>query len=327
MFRFEHPWWLLGLIALLAVALGWRWLRRRGVTRFADPALLPWVQLPGSGRQGIVSPLLALWLGVALLVVALANPQWGTPKSGGQDTMAARVVVLLDLSRSMKVTDIPPDRLGAAKALVEALALELPPSTRIGLRVFDGQSHWVHGLTADRAVLRHFLALARADTLPSRGSRVELALDQTAEALKDKPGTLVVLLTDGHAPYWEPQPPTPNLKAYGKTLRLVTVGMGTASGGPVPKVHGDGEVYFRNEQAISRLQKALLQRLTAQLGGKYFDFDPALAPRLAKMGETPSPTTASQRDWQWHSLRIWPLAGALFCLALAFWPIRWRRSA
>ncbi|HID01087.1 MAG TPA: VWA domain-containing protein, partial [Piscirickettsiaceae bacterium] len=149
MFRFEQPVWLLLLVVPPVLAWVWRRLRQRIIQRYADEALLPWVQVNAAGKGRGAVALWALALAWSLWVVALAHPQWGAPKADTAQAVGSDVVILLDLSRSMAVTDVAPSRLGAAKALIDAVAARLPETSRIGLRVFDGHSHWVHGLTTD----------------------------------------------------------------------------------------------------------------------------------------------------------------------------------
>ncbi len=323
MFRFEQPWVLILLLVPLLVGL-WLFLqRKRQVDQYADAHLLAWVQVKdaGGGRHWF-SPLVMLGVAWCAWVVALANPQW-RESLGQRSSERVEVLVLLDLSRSMAVEDVSPSRLAVAKTLLDGLVNELPHGSRIGFRVFDGQSHWVHGLTEDRTVFRHFLMLAKVDTLPSRGSRVELALQQTAEALGMQPAA-VLLVTDGHAPYWEDQPGLKPNTPYGRTLHLVTVGIGTLSGGSVPNVQKPGVLYFRNEQVHAPLARNLLRQLTQQLGGVYLDYTPGMLPELVKqLARHKKEPEYAQEQWQWKSLGLWPMGAGFILFLLAFYPWRW----
>src|SRR5690606_5017969 len=105
---FAQPWFLAGLLLLLPAGALWLVARRRSTreaTRFSRP---------GRPRQGLVSTLF-LGVAVATLLVAAAQPRWGTtnlPVSrSGSDLM-----IVLDISRSMDATDVEPSRLAAAKA-------------------------------------------------------------------------------------------------------------------------------------------------------------------------------------------------------------------
>ncbi len=331
MLRVEEPLWL-GLLAVLVLVAVWRlWRARLEQQAYADEALRPWVAL-GRTQRWRPTAWTALQLATALLIVALANPQWGERRTQSATQVAADVVFLLDLSRSMAVDDIPPSRFDAARTLIDRLLAALGENSRAGLRVFDGQSHWVVGLTQDHSVVRYFLKRARVDSLPTRGSRVELALGQTAAALQSEGvrQASVVLLSDGHAPYWAQQPRPPALAAYGKAYQLLTVGIGTPQGGFIHDDKAvDGVLHFRNEKVRAPLYETMLQGLTTQLGGSYWRYDSgsglveALKQRIqAFSGQYAHPSA----DWQWHSLRPWFIGGAFVLFMWAFWPVRWRRQ-
>lgn len=330
MLRIEQPVWL-GLLAGLALLALWRlWRARAERQAYADEALLPWVAL-GRTQRWRPTAWTALQLATALLIVALANPQWGDRQVQTSSQVSADVVFLLDLSRSMGVDDIPPSRFDAARTLIDRLLAVLGDTSRVGLRVFDGQSHWVVGLTKDHGVVRYFLKRARVDSLPTRGSRVELALGQTAAALQSEgvEHASVVLLSDGHAPYWAQQPRPDALAAYGKAYQLLTVGMGTPQGGFIRDDRAaDGVLHFRNEKVRAPLYERMLQGLTTQLSGAYWRYDGGarLVNAIIQRIQAFSGQHANQSaDWQWHSLRPWLLGGAFVLFVWAFWPVRRRR--
>ena len=138
-FGFGGPLWLvLAPVALalgpLALALAERSARRaRALTR----------QPPRPRRAGIV----ALALAVALAAVAAAQPRWGE-RTVAVPTGGARVVAVLDVSRSMGVTDVAPSRLAAARAAVTG-AFRALSGDRAALIVFAGDARVRFPLTRD----------------------------------------------------------------------------------------------------------------------------------------------------------------------------------
>ena len=180
-------------------------------------------------------------------------------------------------------------------------------------------------------MVRYFLKRARPDSLPTRGSRVELALGQTAAALQSDGvrHASVVLLSDGHAPYWAQQPQLAALSAYGSQYQLLTVGMGTPQGGVIHDDHAvDGVLHFRNQRVRAPLYERQLRSVTEQLGGQYWRYDngsaliAALKQRIADFSGRHATHT---HEWVWHSLRSVTLLGALAFLVWAFWPVQRRR--
>jgi Ca-activated chloride channel family protein len=96
------------------------------------------------------------WLcaGLALIVVALARPQWGKLDEPVFD-QSREILLAIDLSRSMLTPDVKPSRLGRAKLLIQSL-LEKLAGERVGLVVFSGTAFLQSPLSADYEILREF---------------------------------------------------------------------------------------------------------------------------------------------------------------------------
>ena len=135
--HFEHP-WALALLAAMPL-VGWRAVHHeaRGLvtlsfSRGSDleslvPAQGPWARLRGM-------PVAFRLVAVALLAVALARPQTYRP-SGEIELEGIDIMLVLDLSNSMQETDLAPDRLGAAKLVIDHF-ISRRRNDRIGLVVF-----------------------------------------------------------------------------------------------------------------------------------------------------------------------------------------------
>jgi len=118
--NFTNAWmlhfiWLLPLV-VVGLVLSARH-RTRALARVADPELLG--RLVGSERSGLRFIKGALTLvAFILLIIALAGPRWGSHyqevKQKGVD-----IVLTVDVSPSMQVTDVKPSRLALAKRKVQ----------------------------------------------------------------------------------------------------------------------------------------------------------------------------------------------------------------
>ena len=124
-FHFAYPWWLLGLLAVLPVGA---WLRRSTVhgsmarlNRYADPHLLPHLtgsrELHATERWRRFSRWALLW---SILIIAMAGPRWDYTQIQ-LFTPGSDLVILLDISRSMEVSDVRPSRLARARQEIEDL--------------------------------------------------------------------------------------------------------------------------------------------------------------------------------------------------------------
>ena len=87
--------------------------RWRAMQRFAEPALL--ARLTSEGRKGrrLVKGLLLL-CALGFLLLALAGPRWGNSFQE-VSRKGVDIMVLVDVSRSMAVADIEPNRLERAR--------------------------------------------------------------------------------------------------------------------------------------------------------------------------------------------------------------------
>ena len=151
--RFAHPFWLWLLLAL-PLLLAWRWKgpgsRRLALTVSGTAAYRP---QSGHGWTRLRHLPFALRLaGLALLVLALARPQFGTHTrevtSEGVD-----IVLAIDISTSMAGEDFRPNnRLQEAKAQAERF-IEMREQDRIGLVVFARQAYTQCPLTLDHDML------------------------------------------------------------------------------------------------------------------------------------------------------------------------------
>jgi Ca-activated chloride channel family protein len=129
LYEFQRPGMLLfGLIplALLAVYLVVQGRRRRRLHRFTDaPVPQPWWRH---------IPVVVFTLSLALLTIALATPthDMRIPRN------RAVIMLVIDMSHSMRATDVEPSRLKAAEQAASQFATQLTPGINLGLVAFAG---------------------------------------------------------------------------------------------------------------------------------------------------------------------------------------------
>lgn len=195
--EFLHPWVLLGLLALPALA----WFRRR-------PRAIPALSVPslrGRGHLGRTpdrdrSPASALWtlLPLALLVVGLARPR--LPRGDLPDpSKGIDIMLALDFSRSMAETDFRLER----KRVTRRAALEYVtekfilgrPNDRIGIVCFARNPFLVSPLTLDH---RWAIESMRQTDLAT-GTGIGWAVMAAGNFLRkdSERSKVVILVTDG----------------------------------------------------------------------------------------------------------------------------------
>jgi tetratricopeptide (TPR) repeat protein len=273
MLRFAHPeyLWLLGAVPVIAFALfiADQW-KRRLLTQFISRSLLSQLVPDASGPKRLVKQTLVL-LAVALLILALANPQVGTRleevKRKGID-----VFVALDVSLSMKAEDIRPSRLEKAKRDVSSLLRKLK-GDRVGLIVFAGDAFVQFPLTADYSAADLFINAVDVDAVPTPGTMIGVAIEKALESFrKDLPTQkAIIVVSDGENTEGDISGAIKKAKDAG--VRVYAVGMGTPDGAPIPLYNGGQRTDYKRDRSgnivVTKLDQTALQQIASATGGEY----------------------------------------------------------
>ncbi len=201
---FQSPWWLLALLAVLALAGFYVLLqlrRARYAARFTNVALLGSLVPKRAGWRRHVSFGLVC-LGLAVLVVSLAAPsrEVRVPRD------RATVVMAVDVSLSMQATDIEPDRFSAMQQAAKEFVKVLPARINLGLVSFAGTATTLVTPTTDRdqvSTAIDNLQLAEATAIGDAVftsltaiTNFQSTLESSGEEL---PPARIVLLSDGYS--------------------------------------------------------------------------------------------------------------------------------
>jgi len=145
---FAHPWFFVflafvaGLVALYVIA---QLARQKRILRFANMELLESVAPKRPNRWRHLSAILLI-CSLVLLTIAMAGPQNDvrTPRN------RAVVMLVIDVSQSMRATDVEPSRLAAAQAAAKQFADQLTPGINLGLIAYAGTATVLVSPTANR---------------------------------------------------------------------------------------------------------------------------------------------------------------------------------
>jgi Ca-activated chloride channel family protein len=258
-------WWeLLGLLLVLPVlvAVYFAILRRpkRAAVRFASLALV---------REAMVrAPRWRRHVPAALLLGALAAGVLAVARPSAVITLPSQqrtIIMAIDVSLSMRATDVQPNRLAAAQAAAKAFLEELPSDLRVGIVSFAGTALLIQKPTQNKDDLlaaierlqldRHTaigsgIVMSLATLFPDDGidleslvlgSRQSWRLNRPQEPKAEKkmlkpvpPGSnasaAIVLLTDGRRTTG-PDPLDAARMAADRGIRVFTVGFGSPAGG------------------------------------------------------------------------------------------------
>lgn len=124
--------WLLGVVPLLVLAYVWILHRKKkAAVRYANLAMVNEAHFSGSRLRRHVPPSLFL-IAIVLMIVGMARPAAVVTLPSQHQT----IILAMDVSGSMRATDVKPTRIAAAQSAAKAFIEDQPSSTRIGLVTF-----------------------------------------------------------------------------------------------------------------------------------------------------------------------------------------------
>jgi Ca-activated chloride channel homolog len=171
-FRFAHP-WVLALIPPAVALVLWMELARAPARR----ALFLHSRATelGTQRPGIVArlrdlPTVLRLAAIVLVIVAAARPQ-SSRAADDLEVEGIDIVISLDLSGSMQETDLLPNRLEAAKAVIQDF-VRRRPTDRIGLVVFGREAYTYAPMTLDHGALLRMVGELRLGIVDGNGTAI-----------------------------------------------------------------------------------------------------------------------------------------------------------
>ena len=199
--NFAHPWFLLfllvvaGLVALYVVV---QVARQTRILRFANMELLESVapQRPSRWRH---LPAILLVSSLVLLTIAMAGPQNDVriPRN------RAVVMLVIDVSQSMRATDVEPSRLVAAEEAAAQFADQLTPGINLGLIAYAGTATVLVSPTTNREATKAALGKLQLADRTATGEAIFTALQAIATVGAvigggdGPPPARIVLMSDG----------------------------------------------------------------------------------------------------------------------------------
>lgn len=257
---FATPWWLLLLVPVALVGVGYWWAQRRrhrAVMRFTNLELLDKVapRTP-TWRRHVPAALLAVAL--ILLTIGLAGPtaQTKVPRN------RATVFLVIDVSLSMRATDVAPSRIDAARDAASKFVRELPPTINLGLESFAGTPAILVPPTTNRdEVIQQVHSLKLAESTAT-GEAISTALNGIDAFNASIPGTeggpppaRIVLMSDGKQTVGRDEFATAAIAAQ-RHIPISTISFGTDYGSiTIPEVNGQRVPVPVDDASLSEVAK------------------------------------------------------------------------
>ncbi len=220
-------------------------------------------------------PVVLLLLALTLASTAIARPHVNLLSHVDN----ASVVLLVDVSSSMRADDVEPTRLDAATAAMRSFLDLLPERYRVGLVQFSATAEVLERPTHDRELVRQTLAYLQPDTgtaigdgLATATAVLDRALHETGANLRPgaPPAGAIVLLSDGTQTNGRRSAMQGAAIARRSGYPVYTVALGTAGG----YVQGPGNVLLPVTP-----DPELMEAIAAATGGTTFTAENAPATR------------------------------------------------
>lgn len=275
MFRFEHPYYLYFLLLIPLMVLTFEACQiysKKLKFPVAEESLVRRM-IPGWIKSRVRFRFLLLTISSACLILALANPQW----SGKREKItvsSSDIYIALDISQSMMVEDLPPNRLERAKKVVESL-VEALKGNRIGLILFAGDAFIQVPLTTDYAAVLLTLKSAHPDQIIHQGTAIGESFEIAQRSFRDeeKHQRAIIVVTDGED--HDSEAVSKAKGVYEEGMLVFTIGVGSGEGGFVPESqYANAPVYKKDEDGKfvkSRVNEGLLRELAAAGKGEYYN--------------------------------------------------------
>lgn len=255
------------LLVLLFVAnMLWK---KKQQHRFANAKALKALVPNQSKNKPIIKAAIYLFA-LTLIVIGLVNPKIGTRietvKRQGID-----IVFILDVSKSMLAEDMAPSRLTKTKQLVSQIINTLG-SDRVGIVGYAASAFPMLPITTDYYAAKMYLQSMNTDMVSSQGTDFEDAI-RVGSNYFDNPKTskLMILISDGEDHGEDMQDAVEIAKE--KDIKIITIGVGTEKGGPIPIRSSRGLEYkkdWNGEQVITKMNPETLKFIASQTGGNYY---------------------------------------------------------
>lgn len=264
-FHFLRPLWLLAIVPLLIL-----WFfnsRQRGRTQWHQiiPPHLAHALLdqPVKHSKYLGSTLALIW---TLTAIALAGPTWQKIEKPVFQIKRASVIVM-DMSLSMRSTDLKPDRLTRAKFKAIDLATAIGDG-EVALVAYAGDAFTISPLTPDARNLTALIPSLTPEIMPEAGSYPLLGLEQAAKLLQQAGYVKgdIFWITDGID-----QDDLDGLREFaGSTqYRVSVLGVGTTEGAPIKLVDGSLLKDHTGSIVIPRLNASMLTTLPNMTNGVF----------------------------------------------------------
>ena len=269
-FHFLRPEWFIALAPLmLLVFLIRKTTAKQSGWQSVIPSHLYQYMVIGKNEMGAKPPMWMLAFVWIISVIALAGPTWERlPQPVYQLKMGH--VIVIDMSLSMRATDMTPDRLTRAKYkaidLVNAIG-----EGEMGLVAYAGDAFVISPLTEDAGNITTLIPSLSPEIMPVPGSDPLLGIESASELLTNAGynSGMIYWITDG-IELEQQQELQEYVASIPFTVNALTVG--TSEGAPIRQQSGELLKDFTGSIVIPKLNEGAVKGVVKTSGGRFESF-------------------------------------------------------
>jgi Ca-activated chloride channel family protein len=266
-FHFLRPHWLWAIIPLLIMVALIRYVHKQqsGWQSVLASHLYQHL-ITTAGIKKVRPPLFLLGCCWTLATIALAGPTWERLPQPVYQLNTGKVV-LIDMSLSMRSTDVKPDRLTRAKYKAIDLVNAITEG-ETGLVAYAGDAFTISPLSSDAQNLTTLIPSLTPEIMPIAGSDPALGIQAAIELLSNagyQQGE-IFWITDGI----NNQQMKEISEIFNDSMfRLSVLGVGTEAGAPIQLINGELLKDSRGAIVVPKLTVNNLKSLSRISGGRY----------------------------------------------------------
>ena len=204
-------------------------------------------------------PMLFLFASIAFFIVALARPQV-TNEKVEQWTEGIDIMLVIDISESMQISDFKPNRLEAAKNTArEFIAGRF--QDRIGIVIFSGDAYSLSPLTTDYELLNTYIEDIDFSKITKGGTAIGSAIAVSTNRMRESEtkSKVMILLSDGENTAGNIDPVTAANLAHAFGIKIYSIAVGR-----------EGKVPFRRRIVENTLDETALREIARIGEGQFF---------------------------------------------------------
>lgn len=202
---------------------------------------------------------------IVFALMALARPQ-SVKERIDQFSEGINILLVMDISESMQLEDLHPNRLEAAREVARKF-VKGRNDDRIGIVVFAGDAYSLSPLTNDHELVNSYLSELNSGMIENSGTAIGTAIGVSINRLNESEtgSKVMILMSDGENTAGILDPSTAAKLAYAYNIKIYTIGIGK-----------EGEVSFGRDstgkvQTVkSHLDETLLRKIAELTKGDYF---------------------------------------------------------